>query len=64
MPLEQIKTPCIGICKVDEGVGLCYGCGRRIEEISAWPLMEDSDRLKIMLELRDRLNKVYGDDLK
>ena len=64
MPLETIKTPCIGFCEMVKGLGICYGCGRRIGEISAWSTMPDSDKDRIMEECKDRLNKLYGDDLK
>ena len=62
MPLESLKTPCTGFCEVAKGWGICYGCGRRIDEIMDWSRMTDQDREKVMVESRDRLNKLYGDD--
>ena len=64
MPLESVKTPCVGFCEVSKGLGICYGCGRRIEEISNWSWMSDEDRERVMIQCKDRLNKLYGDDLK
>lgn len=62
MPLESVKTPCVGFCEVANGWGICYGCGRRIEEISAWGYMPDPEKDRIMEECERRLTKLYGDD--
>ncbi len=29
-------SPCIGICQMDGGIGLCAGCFRTLEEIEQW----------------------------
>ena len=44
MPLESLKTPCIGLCEMSEWWGICLGCGRRIEEIMDWVYMTDQER--------------------
>jgi predicted Fe-S protein YdhL (DUF1289 family) len=62
MPLGSPKTPCVGICQVVEGWGICYGCGRRLDEILDWSLVPDPEKDRIMVQCRDRLNKLYGDD--
>lgn len=62
MPLESLKTPCIGLCELSEGWGICLGCGRRIEEIMDWVYMTDQERETIILETRDRLKDLYGKD--
>lgn len=62
MPLESLKTPCIGLCKMSDGWGICLGCGRRIEEIMGWVYMTDQERETIILETRDRLKDLYGKD--
>ena len=43
-------TPCIGICTLGDD-GLCMGCLRTGDEIGAWSLMSDADRLRIMDEV-------------
>jgi len=62
MPLESLKTPCIGLCEMSDGWGICLGCGRRIEEIMDWMGMTDQERETIILETRDRLKDLYGKD--
>ena len=29
---DSTKSPCIGVCKLNEHL-ICYGCGRTVEEI-------------------------------
>jgi predicted Fe-S protein YdhL (DUF1289 family) len=62
MPLGSPKTPCIGLCEMSEGWGICYGCGRRLDEILDWSLVPDPEKDRIMLQCQNRLNKLYGDD--
>jgi iron complex transport system substrate-binding protein len=46
----SVATPCVGICRLNEQ-GVCVGCGRTIEQISAWRDMGASERLRIMASL-------------
>jgi predicted Fe-S protein YdhL (DUF1289 family) len=62
MPLESIKTPCIGVCRMDEWVGICVGCGRSRIEIGAWAMMSDSDRDAAMQVAEDRLNAFFNNE--
>lgn len=43
---EQCLTPCIRVCKVQEGA--CIGCGRTLEQIRDWSKMTDRERKYIM----------------
>jgi len=49
-----MDTPCVETCEIDGASGLCRGCGRTIEEISAWASMTSAQRLRIMSELAAR----------
>ena len=51
----MIETPCVKICTLDAGAGLCLGCGRTIDEIAGWGAMTPSERSRIMAELPARL---------
>lgn len=50
----KIETPCISVCVVHAGSGLCKGCLRTIDEIAAWKGMSDAERARIMAELPAR----------
>ena len=56
--MDKVISPCISICKTDPSTGLCYGCGRSIEEKSIWRQENTSNewKLKNIEEIRNRLN--------
>ena len=41
-------SPCINVCTLDDARGLCLGCFRTIDEISAWSRVANSERLSIV----------------
>jgi predicted Fe-S protein YdhL (DUF1289 family) len=49
-----IESPCVNICVMDAGSGLCLGCSRRIDEITRWREMTILERTQIMSELPAR----------
>ena len=51
-----ISTPCIKVCIVDGGRGLCLGCGRTLSEIAAWGRLSELERRAIMARLADRMS--------
>jgi predicted Fe-S protein YdhL (DUF1289 family) len=50
-----IETPCVKICTLDAGRGLCLGCGRTVDEIAAWARMTPAERRSVMDALPERL---------
>lgn len=56
MSEQDIQSPCIGVCSMDDLTGLCLGCYRTIEEIQGWWDM-DSDAKKAVIhqsQVRER----------
>ena len=51
-----IATPCVKVCAVDGQSGLCFGCGRSLQEIGGWVRMSVSEREAVMAELPERLD--------
>ena len=49
-----METPCIDVCEMDDGTGLCRGCGRTIDEIARWGGMSREERRAIMAALPAR----------
>ena len=39
-----VPSPCISVCRMDPGSGLCLGCFRTIDEIVAWGRQSDRER--------------------
>jgi hypothetical protein len=55
--MSQTPSPCILVCKLTAD-NVCRGCGRTLEEIGGWPLMDDSDQRRILDQLPARLKKM------
>ncbi len=49
-----METPCIQVCVVDVGSGLCTGCGRTLAEIASWSSLTPVERRNIMDRLPER----------
>ena len=50
-----LSTPCVKVCVIDPISALCIGCGRTVDEIAAWTVMSEAERLTVMAELAERL---------
>ncbi len=50
---QEIKTPCIGICKYNKS-NYCVGCKRHSDEITNWINYSEQMRNAIMQDLKDR----------
>lgn len=48
----MVESPCIGICKLENGV--CKGCFRTAKEIELWFRADDQLKLKILKESEKR----------
>ena len=55
MGIEDIVSPCIGVCAINDSNGFCQGCYRTVEEIREWWNMTDEEREKVMGALDQRL---------
>ena len=42
-----IQSPCINICDLDDD-SICLGCYRAIEEIAAWGMLDNAEKLEII----------------
>ena len=47
---EEVASPCINICKINERTGLCEGCKRTIDEIACWSIYTAAEK-RAVLEL-------------
>ena len=54
----MVDTPCVKICRILEGGGICRGCGRTLDEIARWTSMSDEERRTIMADLAKRLRRI------
>jgi predicted Fe-S protein YdhL (DUF1289 family) len=56
--LQQIVSPCIGICEIDPEDGLCMGCLRTLREVADWRMAGDATRLDILQRLKQRRREI------
>jgi len=52
---DQIITPCIRKCKLQNNI--CLGCGRTKKEITEWVSYSKEQKEKIMIDLYERKRK-------
>lgn len=53
-PPSAGRSPCTGICEIDDGSGYCRGCWRSIGEIIDWPRSSAAQRAAILAQLPAR----------
>lgn len=52
--MGKTKSPCNGICIMDEDTALCVGCLRTSDEIANWEDYSDEQRAEVMREITRR----------
>jgi predicted Fe-S protein YdhL (DUF1289 family) len=60
--IEDIVSPCIGVCTMNQESGLCEGCFRSIEEIREWWNMSAEERSEVMRRLEKRQSEAFDFD--
>tara|TARA_Y100000310_G_C20626914_1_gene786442 strand:- start:1129 stop:1326 length:198 start_codon:yes stop_codon:yes gene_type:complete len=58
-PIENKITLCIGYCVYDYDYNLCMGCGRTLEDISAWFNLKDEEKKNAMQHAKKRLAQFH-----
>jgi predicted Fe-S protein YdhL (DUF1289 family) len=51
---DEIESPCVKVCVIHPGSGLCVGCLRSRDEIGAWSAMTPAARRAVMDALPTR----------
>jgi len=47
-------SPCVDVCRVDPGTGLCEGCLRTLEEIARWRELDNAEKWAVLAQLGAR----------
>lgn len=53
-PAATMPSPCIGVCKIVRATGLCQGCLRTLDEITAWRDASEGERRRILGRVCER----------
>jgi len=51
---DDLHSPCVGICNLDEERDLCEGCARSTDEIEAWTSLDEVSKFELWGELAER----------
>jgi uncharacterized protein len=51
----MVSSPCRNVCVMDEASGYCTGCGRTLDEIALWSVLDDDDKRAVWALLPERL---------
>ncbi len=51
---DDVPSPCINVCTMDERTGLCAGCYRTLEEIAKWSDYTQEQKRALLDRLRGR----------
>jgi hypothetical protein len=57
-PPADVPSPCVQVCQIDPGSGLCRGCLRSLDEIASWSNLGAREKRAVLARLplrRDRL---------
>jgi len=57
MNSNDVASPCINICKIDEPTQRCTGCGRTIDEITRWSRMSNEAKQAVIDAILQRNSK-------
>ena len=45
---QEIQSPCIGVCSMDDSTGLCLGCYRTMVEIQGWWDLDNAQKKSVV----------------
>ncbi len=59
MAKEEVKSPCISVCTMDDATGFCQGCYRTLDEIEKWWDFEPAQQKKIVAKASEREAAIF-----
>lgn len=51
---RELPSPCVAVCRMEIATGLCQGCLRTLEEITAWSRLNDEGKRAIWGQIEQR----------
>ena len=52
--MDNIRSPCIGICQLDVSMSICVGCFRTRQEVAMWSDVSDDEKKEIVARAKSR----------
>ena len=56
---SAIRSPCIGVCNMDDLTGFCQGCYRTIDEIKNWWEMDKQQQKETINKAAQREAELF-----
>jgi uncharacterized protein len=57
---DEVESPCVKVCVMHEGAGICIGCNRTRHEIAGWSRMGSDARAELIAALPERSHLLRG----
>lgn len=57
---EDPPSPCISVCTMEIGNGLCRGCLRTLDEIAVWSTLDDNTKRAVWARIEARARAQGG----
>ncbi len=54
---RDLPSPCISVCRMAFATGLCEGCLRTLDEITAWSRLDDEGKRAVWAHIEQRANR-------
>ena len=54
---DEVPSPCVRICVVDDARDICRGCYRTLDEISRWASYTSAQKFELLDELAQRRSR-------
>ncbi|MBS1216352.1 MAG: hypothetical protein H6R20_1326 [Proteobacteria bacterium] len=51
---DEVKSPCINVCRMNPRTGYCEGCLRSIDEIAGWSQFSADEKRAVLARLPSR----------
>ena len=52
--VQDVPSPCVQVCQIDQDTGECLGCGRTLDEIAGWSQYSNAQKQSIWDRLERR----------
>lgn len=51
---DDVASPCVKVCVMDDATGLCRGCLRTLREIAGWSAMSPREKREVLARVAQR----------
>ncbi|MCK0068128.1 DUF1289 domain-containing protein [Kordiimonas laminariae] len=60
-PVEEIKSPCMGVCQLDKNREFCMGCFRTRDDIGRWSRASNAEKQEIIDSATERSERILAE---